>query len=43
MSGSTGIKVAALLDRISQMQATAATQNDEEKEKAHVVSALFIY
>ena len=40
MSGSTGIKIAALLDRILQMQATAATQNDEEKEKARVVSVL---
>jgi hypothetical protein len=40
MSGSTGIKIAALLDRISQMKATAATENDEEKEKARVVSAL---
>lgn len=38
MTGTIGIKIAALLDRISEMQSTAALQNDEQKEQSRVVS-----
>lgn len=42
ISSTIDIKIVALLDITLQMQATPAIQNSKEKEKAHVVSALFI-
>lgn len=38
MAGTSGIKIAALLDRISEMQNIAATQTEEQKERTQVVS-----
>jgi hypothetical protein len=39
----TKITLAALLDKISEIQATAASQTEEQKEKARVVSSYYYY
>lgn len=43
MSSTTGIKIAALLDHLSEMQSTAANQTKEQKEKLHAVSPTLLY
>ena len=41
LSSSSAIKIAALLDKVLDMQAVAVVQSDEQKEKSHIVSELF--
>ena len=40
LSSSSAIKIAALLDKVLDMQAVAAAQSDEQKEKYRIVSEL---
>ena len=39
----TKTTLAALLDKISENQATATSQTEEQKEKVHVVSYYYYY